>query len=326
MKHILFTLLPFFLIIQTLPGQTVQIFEKNGKYGLRGTSGKVIVKTDYDYIYPLNQSHYLVEKGNKIGLISESGAIVLDPIFDDIQELNSTDYIVTDNSKWGVVTRHQRIIVPLEYTGIDKLSDYLYIINKGEKKGLMDKSGRVVHPPYYDDITNLSDLLYLLKNGQTISLIDNLGNTVMSGNYDSFEKLQNSHLYKVASGNKKGIIDLSGKLNVDPIYDDIDCTDDNFIILKKDGKYGFVINYKHIPPTFDKIVFMQKNLGVVVVRKGNLNGFVTTQGQIIQPVYENISRFGSNGHAFVERKGQLMYVDTSGKEKTLQEVSGNVRF
>jgi len=325
MKKIIIAKLLLFIALCT-SAQNVHVFEKNGQYGLKDTKDKIILKPSFDYIYPLQEKSFLVEKNKKIGVVSDNGSIVLNPIFDDVKNLNTGDFIVSDNGKWGVLTTAQRIILPLEYTGIDQLSDYLYVINRGNKKGIMDKLGKVIQPANCDDISSISDFMYLLKNGNTSTIIDNLGNIIMTGSFNSFEKIPVGNLYKVGLNGKFGVVDLDGKVSANADYDDIDYSNPSYIILKRGEKYGFIVNKMLIPATYDKIMFVQNDLGVIGLRQGRLNGFLTTAGLLIPPIYENMSRFSSNGHAVVERRGKLMYVDITGKERTLQEVSGNVRF
>lgn len=309
-----------------LSSQTVYVFEKEGQYGLRDSKNKTIIKPAYDYIYPVNEKHFLVEKNKKIGVVSDNGDVILNPIFDDVKNLNGSDYIVSDRGKWGVLTTGQRIIVPLEYTGIEPLTDFLYVVNKGSKKGLVDKLGNVVQAADCDEIESFSNFMYLLKRGNTSTVIDNLGNYITTGNFDSIEKIPLGNMYKIAANGKVGIMDLDGKLSINADYDEIDYSNPAYIILKKDGKYGFFINNKLYSAIYDRIVFIQEDMGVIGLRQGSLNGFITTNGILIPPIYENMSRFAANGHSFVEKKGKLMYVDITGRERSLQEVSGNVRF
>lgn len=325
MKKIFLTnLLLIFAAIAS--AQSVSIFEKGSLFGLKNSNNKIIVKPVYDYMYPLREKLFLVEKDKKIGVISDDGKTVLQTIFDDVQNLGENYFIVCDKNRWGVLDKYQRIVIPVEYSGIEQLSDYLFVINKGDKKGIINKAGEIVLSATYDDISNFNEFSYILKNDGFISLIDNLGHPILSGNFNALEKLSVPNLYKITSGNKYGIIDTSGKSIAQPIFDKIDCSNPDFIVLEKDKKIGFIVNYKLIPAVYDKITYIQPELGVIAVKAGKLNGFITTNGLIVHPIYDNMSRFAGNGHAFVEKRGKLMYVDVTGKEKTMQEVSGNVRF
>lgn len=306
--------------------QNVAIFEKNGQYGLKDKNNKTVTKANFDYIHPLYGKYFLIEKNKKIGVISETGEIIFSPMYDNIQNFEDNYFIVTENKKCGILNNLQQTILPFEYTNIERLNNYLYIVSDGYKKGIINKSAQVMIPPIYDEIDNLSEILYLLKNENSVNIIDNLGGIILSGNYNSFEKLPYPNLYKVTVGNKIGIIDLNGKIFANPVLDNIDISNPDFITITKDGKFGFIINGTYIAPVYDKITYIQNEFGIIVVKQGALSGLVTTKGAVIAPMYDNISRFSPNGYAFVEKKGKLMYIDTDGKEKSLQEITGNVRF
>ncbi|MFR9165816.1 MAG: WG repeat-containing protein [Dysgonomonas sp.] len=309
-----------------LYAQDVYIFEKDNQFGLKNEESKTIVKAFYDYMYPLSTNFFLTEKNKRIGVVSKSGKVILEPAYDNIQLFGDDYFLVTLNDKSGIMDRFNRTILPIEYTGFTPITDYLYSVDKNGKKGLINKYGSIVIPALYEDITGFSEHLLLIKGNNNLSLVDDLGNIILTGNFNAMEKLPVSDLFCVKVGNKLGVIDLSGKVIANPNFDEVDCQNPEYIVLKQNGKVGFIINKRYIPAIYDKIVFTQDDLGVIAVRTGKLNGFITTNGLIVPPVYENMSRFSAKGHAFVEKKGKLMYVDINGKERTLQEVSGQRRF
>lgn len=306
--------------------QGASVFEKGSRFGLLNSNNKVIIKPIYDYIYPLKDHFFLVEKNKKIGVVSDDGKIVLEPIFDDVQSFGDNYFVVQDKGRCGVLDKFQRIVVPVEYKSIESLTDYLFIVNsKDGKKGIINRIGETLLSAHYDEITGLSDFLFVLKNKGYISIIDHMGQPVLSGDFDSLEKLDVPNLYKVTLNGKIGVIDLTGKNIAQPVFDKIDCSNNDYILLEKDNKIGFIMNSKLIPAIYDKIVFSQPELGIIVVKSGNKNGFVTTGGLIIPAIYDNISRFATTGHALVEKNGKIMYLDMTGKEQTIQEVMGGTR-
>lgn len=324
-KIVVLQLLLFFSV--GLFSQNASVFQKNGRYGLKDGNNKTIVKPEYDRVFLFIDDCFLTLKDGKVGLVTNTGRIVVEPVFDKIDGFEEGCFKVIQNGKCGLVSRSGKTLLPLEYENLNKLTNYLYIVDKGDKKGLITKFGNVITPVEYNDIEMFSDVLILLKGNKSIKLIDDLGSEILSGNYDSIEKLPSCNLYKVTIGNKTGLITGNGKVVADPVFDNVDLSDVTCIKLQKDGKLGFLLNYQtFVPATFDKVVFIQNDLGIIVVKQGNLNGFVTTDGTIVKPQYDNISRFSSRGYAFVEKKGKLMYVDRKGKELSLQEVAGNPRF
>ena len=316
----------FIVFTSCVMAQEVAVFEKNNLFGLKDARNKTIIKATYDYIYPLNDNYFLIEKEKKIGLVNKTGKLLFSPVYEDVQNFGDGSFMVLSNNKWGIISKSNQIILPPEYTGFEQVTEYLYVTRLGNKKGLMNKFGDIMMPAKYDDISKLSDNLFLMKKGLNVGVIDDLGNVVIPEHYHSLEKINAFNLYKVGVKGKWGIIDLSGKVIVEPVLDEIDYSAPNYILVKQNGKYGFIINRQYISASYDKIIFTQPELGVIVVRKGELKGFVTIYGLVIPPIYDNISRFSPNGYALVEKRGKLMFVDITGKERTLQEVRGHVQY
>ncbi len=183
----------------------------------------------------------------------------------------------------------------------------------------------MIIPIEYDDISIFNDKLFSVKKAGRVGVIDNTGKVVISPDFGGIKKLSELDCYEIISNNKLGLMDNSGKILVDPVYDEIDCSNKRYTLLKRGNKIGFFINRKYIPADYDRIVFDQDDLGIIVVKKNNLSGFVTIYGTVVAPMYENISRFSPGGIAFVEKNGVLMFVDINGKELSIQEVTGGRR-
>jgi len=301
--------------------QNISIFEKNEKFGLK-IDNKVVIKASYDYMHPLRKNFYLIEKDKKIGVITQTGKVILPAIYDDVQNFADDYFLVTKDHQRGVVDVFNQTILPIEYSGFEQITDFLYEIVSNGKKGLFSKFGKIAMMPSCDEIVALSKDLLLIKEGGKMGIIDDMGNIIIPPNYNKIEQLPFENLYTISNGNKVGVINLSGKVIAEPIFDELDCSNKRYIILRKDNKYGFIINNEYIPAKYDKILFTQDDLGIIAVRQGNLNGFITIYGLVIPPIYDNISRFSPKGQAFVEKRGKLMFVDINGKERSLQEVTG----
>ena len=325
MKKLLFLQL-FLLSIIGAYSQNVQVYENKGLYGLKNLNDKVVIKASYDNLYLFNDNMYIAEKNRRKGVVSDKGRVILEPVYYAVERFGYDNFMVSLNGKWGVLDRSGKEIIPIEYSSFEQLSDYLYVVTKDGKKGLANKLGYLVAESTYQDVKALTDYMFSLKDGNTVLIVDNLGKPLFSGNYDSFEKLGSYSFYEVTKNGKKGLVDIDGTMITDIVYDYIDTTNDYFILLNQGGKCGFVINRKCIPAVYDRIVFIQPDLGVIAVKQDKLNGFITFNGDIVSPVYENLSRFGASGYAFVERKGKLLYVNTKGTEKELHEVLGNVTY
>lgn len=303
--------------------QSVHIFENKNKYGLKDENDKIILKASFEYMQPIGKNFIQLKKNGKFGVATKTGRILVPFVYDDIQDFEDYAFWVKVNDKWGIINQRNVPILPLEYKTYEKVTDYAYCVcDFTNKKGIVNTLGEITIPIKFDDISTFSKNLLLVKSGDKVGLSDTFGKSIIPSDYNSLRQLPNSHLYEVIKDSKFGLVDFYGKTLAQPIYDEIDYSKEKYLILKKDNKFGFLLYDKLVPATFDQIVFVQEELGVVVVKDGDLKGFITIYGSIVPAIYDNISRFSPEGFAFVEKQGKLMFVDITGRERTLQEVTG----
>ena len=227
---------------------------------------------DNDYLYEqqvdvamnLGYRHYC--KDGRIGLINEDLDIVFPAKYSRIELSDNGDYVkVWEGDKIGLVTIDGEEVIPVKYSDIMPLSfgnlekgdvmgdvfipdDPYVLVYLGEKEGVIDRDGTVIIDPVYDQI-NWFDKLFC-RNEKGLDIID----------LDTHKKIHIDCEWSVTSpdgysaikrNNKWGLIDDSGKILLDIVYDDIpsqsegdyyDITseDKNNIAVIKDGKYGII--------------------------------------------------------------------------------------
>ena len=122
---------------------------------------------------------------------------------------------------------------------------------------------------------------------------------------------------------KYGFIDKSGKVVIEPQFDDAEPFSEGLAQVEKDGKYGFIDKSGKvvIEPQFDDANPFSE--GFAWVEKDDKYFFIDKSGKVvIEPQFDGVSDF-SEGLALVEKDGKLGYLDKSGKEKNYSfEVEG----
>jgi hypothetical protein len=297
-------------------------FVKKNKYGLK-LGKKVIVPARYDMIEPLDEDLFVAKLNSQCGILTKSGRLSVPLDYDDIKPFNNNIYLAGKNRKWGLINAFNGIILPLEYTGFIVVNDFMCQIRYKGKIGLINSYGGVIVLPEYDEMKPFNSETFLVKENGKSGILDKFGRVILPPEYDSFDKLADSDSYQVRKNGKIGVMDSDWNIIISPEYDSItDCSVGKN--LAQNGKIGFYTSSgKLIRPSFTQVLFYQPEFGLAVVKIGEKRGFVTSNGTVVEPVYENISRFSGKGIAFVEKNGKLMAVNISGKEMTLQETMGN---
>lgn len=322
MRKFLLTLAASLVLSGIACAQGVEVFDKNGKFGLR-ENGKVLVKAKYNSIKPLTSNSFIVNKSDRYGLITKQGSVIIPEIYDDLEFFSDNLYAVKVNGRYGLVDRFNQVVLPIDFLKFEAISeDLCQVRGEDNKLGLVSKYGIIVLPVAYESITPFTANTYVAEINGKYGILDSMGEFLLPVLYDGFSKSDNSDYYTLKRGDKIGVMDSSCRILVDAAYDKIeDCP--LGMTLYQDDKIGFYTESGIVvEPVYSRIVYFQPEFKVVVVKQGDKIGFVTAEGLVVPAQFENFSRFSNKGIAFVERNGKLMAINIKGKEMILQEIMG----
>ena len=177
-------------------------FQKDGKYGLINTNGKVIVKNEYESIENLQlcEGLFLVEQNSKYGIINLKGTVVITPSYDNI--ISDGYYTEKDGyKKSGFIVSNKT----------DDGYRYGYITNTG--KTYLSTSYNSVARVWKNDTDK--DVYLVASQGGKYGLYKNKKNTI-SEEYQSIEFDENNHLLIIEKNKKYGAASLEGKIIIEP--------------------------------------------------------------------------------------------------------------
>ena len=202
----------------------------DGKWGAIDPSGTVIVEPIWDWIEPLSESLIILRRYDHQVIIDTAGNIIADTI-DEVTEL-------AEDNMWS-------------------LSRGLSAVSRDGKQGVIDASGTVIVEPIWDEIeiiqNNESGFITSVLFGLEVSIIamtdyeirmmDMYGNIVIEKTHDEMNALVENYHYnaliesilsmwdridplsgglaRVQRDGKWGVIDTSGAVIVEPIWDEI---------------------------------------------------------------------------------------------------------
>lgn len=239
----------------------------------------------------LNETLIYVKEGDKIGFINFDGIEIIPVEFDavkwfseDILPVNKgaieKDY-ESVGGKWGFWNRKGKEIIPLKYEDAKIFNEGLAPVKLNGKYGFINLNDEVKLDFKYDDAKPFREGFAAVKIEGKWGFIDKEGNLVIPPTFHRVEDFNNGfsivfHLiteyeyeddgytYKEEEG-KYGLIDKSGLLKLDTIYDYIDKFENGFAKIELERKEGF-INSKGeiaIPIQFDKVEKFSEGLAVV---------------------------------------------------------------
>lgn len=289
----------------------------------------------------------LVQNGEeKYGFINEKGAEAVACTYDAAKLFFNGLAPVQKDGKWGYVNKNGEMQIAAEYDWAGYFyTDDCAVVGVTEgleiKYGLIDKKGNTLVEPNFDKIEGFYDQakalegkfvkkdVSIVKKGLKYGLINMSGVYVAEPEYINIEATYFGG-YKLTrvkkdllEGFEKNVADKSGKLISSAWYEDIgDTGNDEFIPVKKDGKWG-AINAKGqtvVAAAYKDMDGMYNDRAVFENNDGKY-GVLNEKGQIVaQPVYDAIDEFGVTGYEFdatAAKKGDYYgLIDDDGKELT----------
>jgi len=320
------------------------IGEKNKKWWLISSMGKVLSNRGYDKIFPIWDSNFVeVELNGKVGYIDNTGEEITPFIYDrefiviDGRQVHIPSSYVASNEKYrevkikdksGVINKKGKTVIPCIYDDMSSSFNNVFIAKRDGKIGGVDTNNQIVIPfEYYKYSIEMNKeytkarLLVLEKNGK-VHCLDSTLKKIPFSDYDDIEYLNDYQDYYgkdaflVKKNEKFGIVDIKDSVIVPIEYEDIDGSYDEICsyITKKNGKYGLVIlkNRRTIPPKYDNIKYFYK--GLAEIEFNGKFGFIDTLGkEVIPPIYQRTKWEVSNSRAAVMQNDKWGCIDMEGK-------------
>ena len=298
--------------VSTEPGSTgFEQVVSNGKYGTANNKTNAIgLPVIYDNLSFMGQGWVMTKLSGKYGIARDNGKEVIAPKYESITpdvengKFDFEEFFVRDGGKYGLISAGGSQIIPLKYDqlqsiyGVEK-SGRLLKFSVDKKWGLINKSGKVLLPATYDEL----NYLYpgLLKSSvisgykKQYGLVDTTGKVLLAADYGSidldYENKKLIHLAIASDGfEKRGTMNIDGKMLLKPIYDEIFDLKNGLIRVKLNGKYGLITKNEKfvIKPIYDGL-YVQLTSHIAIVEQVRKKGVVDLNGnKMIALVYDQL--------------------------------------
>ncbi|MBC7795357.1 MAG: WG repeat-containing protein [Pyrinomonadaceae bacterium] len=159
MKKIIVTLFlitafaPLTLAQQKPANEGLFWIRENGKFGYINSTGKVVIKPQYETTMGFNEGLAATKLGGKFGFINTKGEWIIKPQFDFSYVFMEGLAMVKTNGKHAWIDRKGQIVIPAQdfeevATGF---SEGRLAVKKGGKWGYIDKTGKIVIEPRFEE-------------------------------------------------------------------------------------------------------------------------------------------------------------------------------
>lgn len=257
-----------------------------------------------------------VKSGEKWGYINKKGEYVITPQFQDAGFFYSgLARVVSADGKIGYISEDGKYAIPAKFkSGTHFVDGLAFVVSDGGHPSCIDKSGETkfqLKQAKY--VLSFSEgLAMFATTNKKIGFADKTGKVVINPQFEDARPFSEGFA-AVIQDKKWGFIDKTGKIVINPQFDGVD----NFHSGKaafSNGKQAGFIDTKGgyvINPQFDYVDFFSE--GMARIKSGKQFGYITENGKIeINPQFDGAYSF-SNGLAAIEQGDRYGYIDKTGK-------------
>lgn len=292
-------------------------FEKNGKWGVKNSQGKVIVKPKYKNIARFEHGFAIVDMSK----VRKARALVS---YEKNARYSSQTFAVYDLQleKFGCVDLATgKEVVPAKYGKIMIFENNLIAAKKAFSpyNGWInfDYKGNKIKPTKYAEFEVEKNGLICVKSpDEKTGYLDASGNEIIPTIYKSVEWCNDTGDYiKVNLDGKFGLLDAKTYKEILPAeYSVINPYHEGYTTVKKDEKWGVIDENCNVtvPLVYDNY-YGSFNGQLGLGKNGNV-GVVDFNNNIILPlIYEGAYPF-SEGLAGIKKDGKWGFIDKNGNE------------
>lgn len=247
-----------------------------------------------------------------------------------------------DEGLYGLKTEDGNTVVEakyevIHYCGVDGWFIFSAKENGARREGIMNAKGEILLPAKYVDIGHFKDghsiikeaikedkIMYVVK--YQYGIMNSNFEIVLKPQYQNIKAVPKANTFIVKKDDKCGMIDISGKVLIDPSYDNLTGTgysEYDYIIAHKDDKYGLIniAGKVVIAPKYEKGKAEVNDAGWCVMYNGKWGMVDFNDKKLIDFKYDDIrvikhSYHTENDKIYARVKNGKLYgaVDEKGNE------------
>jgi hypothetical protein len=304
------------------------LFEENGKVGLKDKEGHVLIPATYDAIGWSNGKLSIVDKvvgyqsDGLWGVIHTSNKVVTPPEFLELRPGEGAFLVakkISDLSRrpsFGVISTSGKTVIPFLYDGLHLSNMRAIVMSKTGMKfhfGLVDLSNRILIPIEHQSIYSLGSLRYAVESFENKTAIFSDDGTQVTGFViDSISAYRKNYAIVYQNG-RQGLIDRNGAVIVDAVYGEIKLDEGGSVSARGVDTWTFLDGDNHPIGQQQATGIIPLSAETYAVTAGNRTRLTNN---IFEPLSsESFSFIGpfENGLASYKKGGRVGIVDAAGK-------------
>ncbi len=271
-------------------------------YGFLNSKGETFIKAKYTYA-----SDFFNGKSNIIidsipGILLKDGSEKLFPQYDATYWYKDNLGVAIKDKKYGFIKKNGDIIIPLKYEDAFPFYNAYASIKSNDKWNYINAQGQIIFSDslifnYRPIIDNKAVFMVSgneVEKRKRMHSEDRTGSQVFVEYLNQIKKLQL----------KEGLININGKIIIEPIYDEISGYFINGFMRVRNNRKAGIVNENGevvIPIEYDNVLDYKN--GMFTAEKNNKWGIIDTENEVIIPFEYGRIRHFENDLALITNKG-----------------------
>ena len=274
-------------------------------YGVLDDKARPVISVKYERIRPVSGHYYEVSNGDYVAVFNEEGENLTGFDLDSIQAIDQNYMLTYQNGKTGLLGRQGELIIPPTYKSI-VIDDEGIRAERFREWIMFNHSNDQLGSFFYDEIMPSGQSLYKVSVGGAEALIDSADSLLTP--FSNIEILeQYDEWISIRKDSKYGVLHLDVEGFLEPVYDSVRYVNKQFIVKhKKDGKRGWSLVDNTGKLITDQVYDAFEWLGDAYyqAKRDNFWGVINDRGQeIIYCKYDSILQY-TEGKLLVEFLGE----------------------
>ena len=201
----------------TQNGEYYIISTKDEVYKITDKDGSVIVDKGYTYIEEIDDNHFIVANGRKNGIINIEGKALIDLNYTSIFKIEGTELLqanILSNNTVSLIDKNMNIVTTLEGATV-KVKDDVVTVYSSEEYKYFDLTGKEISNK---EVYRNNNLFAKEIDGKW-GFEDKNGELKVQNEYEMVTEFNKHGFAGVKKDDKWGVIDLSGNIVQEPIYE-----------------------------------------------------------------------------------------------------------
>ncbi len=253
------------------------VFEENGKVGLKSEDGKVLIPARYDALgwsdgtFTVLHNVTGYKDDHHWGLITLDNRFVGKAIFEELLPAEGSLIIARKKSNLslrtvtGCLNTSGKEVLPFQYDGmrLHYLRAVVFTkVGNQYKYGLVDMENNTLIPQQYRNIYSIGSLRYAVENFENkMALFSDDGKQITPFNIDSISGFKKNYAI-IYQNSQQGLIDREGQIRAQPAFREVKIDDDGSVHTRQLDEWFFLDGQNKLfqKKRADSIVAVGKNM------------------------------------------------------------------